>query len=81
MSVISQVAGLAQKLAGERRAVLVGLLRDAVEAGELRPGADPELLADALTGPILLRRLLLMQPVGPEIGAALVDQVVPFTDR
>lgn len=107
VSVISQVAGLAQKstysacmpalieaaerdinvrtfhaqFAGERRAVLVGLLRDAVEAGELRPGADPELLADALTGPILLRRLLLMQPVGPEIGAALVDQVVPFTDR
>jgi AcrR family transcriptional regulator len=62
----------------ERRAVLVGLLRDAVDAGELAPTADPELLADALVGPILLRRLLLNETVGPEVAFTLVDQILPL---
>jgi AcrR family transcriptional regulator len=61
----------------ERRAVLVGLLRDAVTAGELPPSTDPELLADALVGPILLRRLMLAEPVEPGIAAELVDQLLP----
>lgn len=65
------------RFTAERRAALVALLRDAVEAGELAPGTDPELLADALVGPILLRRLMLAQPVGPEIAPALVDQLLP----
>jgi TetR/AcrR family transcriptional regulator of autoinduction and epiphytic fitness len=65
------------RFSAERRAVLVGVLRDAVEAGELPATTDPELLADALVGPILLRRLMLAQPVGPEIAAALVDQLLP----
>jgi hypothetical protein len=30
-------------------------------------------LAGALVGPILLRRLMLAQPVGPEIARELVD--------
>jgi TetR/AcrR family transcriptional regulator, regulator of autoinduction and epiphytic fitness len=64
----------------ERRAVLVGLLSDAVEAGELPATADPELLADALVGPILLRRLLLNETVGPEIAPAIVDQLLPFKE-
>jgi AcrR family transcriptional regulator len=67
------------RFSAERRAVLVGVLRDAVEAGELPPTTDPELLADALVGPILLRRLMLAQPVGPEIATALVDQLLPVT--
>jgi TetR/AcrR family transcriptional regulator, regulator of autoinduction and epiphytic fitness len=65
------------RFSAERRAALVGLLRDAVQTGELPPTTDPELLADALVGPILLRRLMLAQPVGPEIAAALVDQLLP----
>jgi TetR/AcrR family transcriptional regulator, regulator of autoinduction and epiphytic fitness len=65
------------RFSAERRAVLVGLLRDAVRTGELPPTADPELLADALVGPILLRRLMLAEPVGPGIASALVDQVLP----
>jgi TetR/AcrR family transcriptional regulator of autoinduction and epiphytic fitness len=65
------------RFSAERRAALVGLLRDAVQTGELPPTTDPELLADALVGPILLRRLMLAQPVGPEIADALVDQLLP----
>jgi TetR/AcrR family transcriptional regulator of autoinduction and epiphytic fitness len=65
------------RFSAERRAALVSLLRDAVQAGELPATTDPELLADALVGPILLRRLMLAQPVGPEIAPALVDQLLP----
>ena len=65
------------RFSAERRAALVALLREAVEAGELPATADPELLADALVGPILLRRLMLAQPVGPEIARELVDQLLP----
>ena len=65
------------RFSAERRAVLIGLLRDAVEGGELPPTADPEILADALVGPILLRRLMLAQPVEPEMAVTLVDQLLP----
>jgi TetR/AcrR family transcriptional regulator of autoinduction and epiphytic fitness len=61
----------------ERRAVLVDVLREAVTAGELPPDADPELLADALVGPILMRRLMFYEPFDPELVPALVDQVLP----
>ena len=64
----------------ERRAVLVGMLRDAVETGELPPATDPELLADALVGPILLRRLMLALPVDRSIAPAIVDQLLPASD-
>jgi TetR/AcrR family transcriptional regulator, regulator of autoinduction and epiphytic fitness len=64
----------------ERRAVLVGMLQDAVKTGELPPTTDPELLADALVGPILLRRLMLAQPVNRSIAPAIVDQLLPVSD-
>jgi TetR/AcrR family transcriptional regulator, regulator of autoinduction and epiphytic fitness len=67
------------RFSAERRAVLVDVLRDAVNTGELPPTTDPELLADALVGPILLRRLMLAEPMGPEIAVALVDQLLPVT--
>jgi AcrR family transcriptional regulator len=61
----------------ERRAVLVSLLRKAVESGELAAGADPEILADALVGPILMRRLMLGLPITREMATDLVDQLLP----
>jgi TetR/AcrR family transcriptional regulator, regulator of autoinduction and epiphytic fitness len=72
-----QVRDFHCRFSAERRAVLVGLLRDAVESGELPSDTDPEILADALVGPILLRRLMLAQPVGPAIAPELVDQLLP----
>jgi TetR/AcrR family transcriptional regulator, regulator of autoinduction and epiphytic fitness len=70
-----------RRFSAERRAVLVDLLRDAVETGELPPGSDPEILADALVGPIVMRRLMLGEPVDPAIAPDLVDQVLPIRDR
>jgi AcrR family transcriptional regulator len=59
----------------ERRAVLVDVIRDAVTSGELASVADPELLADALIGPIVMRRLMFYTPFDPELVPALVDQI------
>ena len=60
----------------ERRAVLVDVIRDAVTSGELASAADPELLADALVGPIVMRRLMFYTPFDPALVPALVDQVL-----
>jgi AcrR family transcriptional regulator len=62
----------------ERRAVLVSLIRSAVESGELRAGTDPEILVDALVGPILMRRLILGLPITRAIATELVDQLLPL---
>jgi TetR/AcrR family transcriptional regulator of autoinduction and epiphytic fitness len=70
-----------RRFSTERRAVLVDLLRDAVDTGELPTDTDPELLADALVGPILLRRLMLAEPVDPSVAPALVDQLLPVRPR
>jgi AcrR family transcriptional regulator len=65
------------RFSSERRAVLVAVLRSAVESGELVAGTDPEILADALVGPILMRRLMLGLPVSREMATGLVDQLLP----
>jgi AcrR family transcriptional regulator len=65
------------RFSAERRAVLVDLLRSGVDNDELPATSDPELLADALVGPILLRRLMMSTPYDPELVPALVDQVLP----
>jgi TetR/AcrR family transcriptional regulator of autoinduction and epiphytic fitness len=72
-----QVRDLHRRFSAERRAVLVDLLRDAVEEGELPADTDPELLSDALMGSILLRRLMLHDPLDPAMVPKLVDQLVP----
>jgi TetR/AcrR family transcriptional regulator of autoinduction and epiphytic fitness len=61
----------------ERLGVLVDVLREAVRAGELPPDADPELLADALIGPIVMRRLMFYEPFDPKLVPALVEQILP----
>jgi len=69
------------RFSAERRDVMVGLLREAIDAGELPPDTDPEILADALVGPILLRRLMLYQPFDPGLVPHLVDQLLPAPPR
>ena len=65
----------------ERRAVLVDLLREGIEAGDLPASSDPELLADALVGPIVLRRLMFGEPCAVAEVPSLVDQVLPAAPR
>ena len=72
-----QVRAFHCEFSAERRAVLVDVLRDAVDDGELPADTDPELLADALVGPIVLRRLMSYEPFDPKLVPALVDQLLP----
>src|SRR5436190_1751735 len=72
-----QVRAFHCDFSAERRAVLVDVLRDAVETGELSDSSDPELLADALVGPIVMRRLMFYEPFDPKLVPALVNQILP----
>lgn len=72
-----QVRDFHRRFGAERRAVLIQLLQDAVENGELPSDTDAEILADALVGPIVLRRLMLYEPFDPSLVPALVDQLLP----
>src|SRR5690606_34631776 len=58
-------------------APLIAVLDEAVEAGELPAGTDTRALADALAGPVPLRRLLHRPCVCPDEIPALVDQILP----
>ena len=49
----------------------------AVSHGELPADTNAELLADALVGPIVMRRLMFYEPFDPKQVPALVDQVLP----
>jgi TetR/AcrR family transcriptional regulator, regulator of autoinduction and epiphytic fitness len=72
-----QVRDLHRRFSAERRAIIIELLRDAVKDGELPPDTDPDLLGDALVGPIVLRRLMLYEPLDPAMVPRLVDQLLP----
>jgi AcrR family transcriptional regulator len=65
------------RFSAERRAVLIDLLRSGIESGDLPTTSDPELLADALVCPIVLRRLMMPEPCDPDLVPSLVDQVLP----
>jgi TetR/AcrR family transcriptional regulator, regulator of autoinduction and epiphytic fitness len=65
----------------DRRAVLVELLQEGVKAGDLPASSDPELLADALVGPIILRRLIFGEPCAVADVPSLVDQILPAAPR
>jgi AcrR family transcriptional regulator len=72
-----QVRAFHCSFSAERRAVLVDLIREAIASEEFPKDADPELLADALLGPIVMRRLMFFEPFDPKRVGALVDQVLP----
>jgi TetR/AcrR family transcriptional regulator of autoinduction and epiphytic fitness len=64
------------RLAEQRRQVLVDLLAEGVANGELPDHEDLGLLADCLFGPILVRRLLLHEPMSPQEVPRVVDLVL-----
>jgi AcrR family transcriptional regulator len=66
-----------QRTMSERgRSRIVDLLDEGVRDGELPKGLDTELVAEALAGPIVLRRLFSLDPLEPSRVRGLVDQVL-----
>ena len=46
-------------------------------SGELAPDLDAELMAEALAGPILLRRLFATTPLANDQVRRIVEQILP----
>jgi TetR/AcrR family transcriptional regulator of autoinduction and epiphytic fitness len=65
------------RFSAERLGELVAVLDAAVKDGELPRATHTELLAQALIGPIVLRRLMFYEPFDAKQVPALVDQVLP----
>jgi TetR/AcrR family transcriptional regulator of autoinduction and epiphytic fitness len=64
-------------LAQTGRQVLVDLLAEGVRTGELPAETDVGLLAEALAGAIMLRRLMSPEPLDPAVVPHLVAQLWP----
>ena len=73
-----EMAQVTAQIARNGSRTLVAVLEDAVESGELRPGTDIELLADTLTGPFILRRLLHQDPIPVTQVPTIVAQILPL---
>lgn len=71
-----EVMTIHRRIAEERRQLVIDVLAEGVQTGEVPAGADLSLLADCLIGPIVVRRLLLHEPFDPANAAAIVDQVL-----
>lgn len=69
------------RLATAGRQALVDLLADGVKRGELPADLDPEVIAEALAGPIFLRRLMSPECLDPTQVRHLVDQIIPSQRR
>ncbi|HEX7277251.1 MAG TPA: TetR/AcrR family transcriptional regulator [Acidimicrobiales bacterium] len=72
-----EVLAIHRRLAHERRQILVDLLDEGVQRGEISPAVDLGIVADCLIGPLVVRRLLLHEAFDPAEVPALVDQVLP----
>jgi len=64
------------RLASTGRQSIAGLLAEGVRTGELPADLDTVLIAEALAGPIILRRLMSAEPLAPTDVRHLVNQVV-----
>jgi AcrR family transcriptional regulator len=71
-----EVLAVHSRIAAERRQILIDVLAEGVQKGELSPLADVGLLAESLAAPIIVRRLLLHVPFRPDEIGRLVEQVL-----
>jgi TetR/AcrR family transcriptional regulator of autoinduction and epiphytic fitness len=60
----------------ERRQSLIDVIAEGIAAGDFASNLDPELVALALLGPIIYRRLMSGEPFNPESASDLVDTVL-----
>ncbi len=61
---------------GPRRAMTIAAIERGKASGEFASNANPELLVDAIFGPLYYRLLLHLTPLTEEYGEELIDQVL-----
>ena len=71
-----ELAAAHDAFVASRRSISIGVIRRAMDRGDLPAGTDPELVSDLLTGPILLRVFVTGQPVTPRYVEELVDAIL-----
>lgn len=59
-----------------RRAIQLKAIREAIACGELKRNTDPDLLLDALSGPMFFRWVQGHAPVEIEFAEALTDKII-----
>ena len=64
------------RFAAERRQVLVGLVEDGMRAREFDRRLDPQMVAEALVGPLFYRRLMTPEPFPADEVGRIVDLVL-----
>lgn len=64
------------RLSRERRQVMVDLLAEGVASGEIPADVDLDLLSEVLIGPLVVRRLMLHDPLDPAQVPAVVELVL-----
>lgn len=71
-----ELAAAHDAFVASRRCVSIGVIRRAMDRGDLPADTDPELVSDLLTGPIFLRVFVTGQPVSPSYLEELVDSIL-----
>jgi AcrR family transcriptional regulator len=61
----------------QRRQIQRGIIEGAIASGELKPTTDPELLIDALSGPLFFRWLQGHAPLDRGFAQSIFDKVIP----
>ena len=61
----------------QRRRIQRGIIEDAIASGQLKPTTDPELLIDALSGPLFFRWLQGHAPLDRGFAKSIFDKVIP----
>ena len=64
------------RFTAERRQVMIELVEDGMRSGELPDGLDPQLVAEALAGPLFYRRLMTPTPFPPDEVGEIVALVL-----
>ena len=60
-----------------RRKIQLQVIEEAIACGEMKRDTDPELLLDALSGPLFFRWLQGHAPADKKFAEALADKVIP----
>jgi AcrR family transcriptional regulator len=66
-----------ERYVNPRRDIQRSIIEDAIAAGELKRGTDPELLIDALNGPLFFRWLQGHAPLDKGFAKSILDKMIP----
>lgn len=64
------------RYSAERRQIIIDLVQEGIDSGEITNSTDAELLAETIIGPIFYRRLMTPTPFDPGRVAEVIDLVI-----